>query len=367
MLRLLIGTTCLLGVSVGATDALAAGRSFRIENWSGAVYHNEQTKQFERCSATAMSRDGVAVTYTIDKNLRWHLSFSNEGWSLSRDFQSSAIVRLDDKTTLARAIGTDANGIEIQPADEIAFFANLRTALALRASVGALTINFDVANSGDALSGLAECAVRQTGLVAQKGKDAKKTARSRAEQPIDKAAYEEASELAIALNEYARVPGFKLIGPISWTLGPAGISWRGDLVAGAVFAVPAGPGEQPGQAGDRILAHDARECPGGVFFVRASETIDQAMVARIYIACKMPESTTITYYTVVPRDAGGFYVLATISSKGFATELQRQTEALDDQLRAVALIAIRRMTRAVDTKPDAAEVAPAAPAPADRQ
>ena len=107
-----------------------------------------------------------------------------------------------------------------------------------------------------------------------------------------------------------------------------------------------GPGD--GRDG-HASRHEQRRCRGEYFFVADRAVMEQAEVARVYVACKMPESTAIAYYTAVPRTKGGAYVVTNAGGQGFALILQRQTETADGKLRGAILEALRRF----DQEPEA--------------
>jgi hypothetical protein len=69
---------------------------------------------------------------------------------------------------------------------------------------------------------------------------------------------------------------------------------------------------------------------------------DRTEIARVYVTCKMPESTAIAYYAAVPRPKGGAYVITSTSGQGFVMVLQKQTEAADARLRVAILEALKR-------------------------
>ena len=96
----------------------------------------------------------------------------------------------------------------------------------------------------------------------------------------------------------------------------------------------------------QIIEYEQGRCRGEYFFVSALDPAQPVEVGRAYAACKMTESTTITYYVAVPRSKGGAYVLTNTSGQGFAMTLQRQTETVDAKLRVAVVEALRRVEQA---------------------
>src|SRR5258707_13842716 len=128
MHRFLFITNVLASSALGCPGAAAAARPFQIENWSGAAYFNDQSKQFERCSASRKAANGAAMSYSIDRNLRWSLSISNENWSLYPGLALNVALKLDERTLQARGAGIGKDGFEVQVEDDIALFSSLQTA-----------------------------------------------------------------------------------------------------------------------------------------------------------------------------------------------------------------------------------------------
>ena len=49
--------------------------------WQGGAYGDEQTHQFQYCSAGASYRSGITMLVTITRNLGWGLAFGDQEWS----------------------------------------------------------------------------------------------------------------------------------------------------------------------------------------------------------------------------------------------------------------------------------------------
>ena len=122
----------------------------------------------------------------------------------------------------------------------------------------------------------------------------------------------------------------------------AAVGWKAELAGGGVTILPASAVARVIDVRNQIIEFEQRRCRGEYFFVTAVETIEQVEVVRVYVACKMPESTAIAYYTAVPRSKGGAYVATSASGQGFALILQREAETADAKLRGAVVEALRK-------------------------
>jgi len=90
-------------VSCGALVALtnrlatAAPNTIKAANWSGGAVFRGPGKQFDRCSAASANANGMAITYAMDRQLRWSLAISNAEWSFTNDFSLSINLDLDGR------------------------------------------------------------------------------------------------------------------------------------------------------------------------------------------------------------------------------------------------------------------------------
>jgi hypothetical protein len=333
--------------------AIGAPHAIKAANWSGGAVFTGGGKQFDRCSATSTNAKGMAITYAMDSQLRWSLAISNPDWTFTDDFSLSINLSLDGRPFRGRALVRESKWLLIQVDDQIALFAGLRMAAQLRATAGGLVIEFDLANSSEALSAVAQCALRQGSSSASGGpKNPAKGKSIRVESVPDAGAQKEVLGFANAIKGHASIGGFRVL-PVADSLpgSLAAVGWSAESAAGVVMIVPPNTAARPGEVKSRAIEYEQRKCRGEYFFASDIATLEQAEVARVYVACKMPESTAITYYTAVPRTKGGAYVVTNASGQGFALILQRQTETADGKLRGAILEALRRF----DQGPEARE------------
>jgi hypothetical protein len=331
------------GGLVAATSRLATAAPITIKaaNWSGGAGYQGPGKQFDRCFAASTNTNGIAISYAMDRQLRWSLTISNADWAFTNDFSLSVSLNLDGRPFRGRAFMRENSSLQIEIEDQIALFATLRMAAKLRVTAGALAIEFDLANSSEALSAVAQCALKYVGSRGAnspvKGKPV------RIESTRDGEAQKEAVGFATTMKEYAGIGSFRVLATGDGLPGSiAAVGWKADSAGGGVTILPPSSAARVIDVRNQLIELEQRRCRGEYFFVTAVDIIEQIEVARVYVACKMTDSTAITYYTAVPRSKGGAYVMTSASGQGFALILQRETETADAKLRGAVSKALRR-------------------------
>jgi hypothetical protein len=339
------GCASLGGPLLGSAAAATAAQSIKIANWSGGAVLEGSGQPLDGCAATATNAKGMAITYAMNRQLRWSLSISSPDWSLTNGFSLNINLNLDGRPFRGRATVSGNSGLRIDVEDRIALFAALRIAAQLRATAGGLSIEFDLANGSEALAAVAQCALKQTAAnapLAGRNPGAKsKTVHT--PPPRDMAAPQEAIDFANTIKAFSNIGKFHLVQATDHMTGSlATVGWTAEGTAGAVMLLPSGEARRSGDAVGKVIQYERHKCRGEYFFATDTTRQDQTDVARVYVACKMPESTAIAYHTAVPRPKGGVYVVTNISGQGFVMVLQKQAEAVDAKLRVAILEALRR-------------------------
>lgn len=55
--------------------------------WQGGAYSNDNTHQFNGCTATAPYLSGISMFVTVDRTYGWALGFRSEAWNLQTNQQ----------------------------------------------------------------------------------------------------------------------------------------------------------------------------------------------------------------------------------------------------------------------------------------
>src|SRR5262245_53371561 len=95
---IVVATAVLVATIWPARDGLAkTGKQFRLAGWSGGAVVNEQTKRFAHCSASLSNPTGTSISYALNGQYGWALSFSNPAWRFSPGFSLTAALRIDGR------------------------------------------------------------------------------------------------------------------------------------------------------------------------------------------------------------------------------------------------------------------------------
>src|SRR5206468_2198012 len=104
---------------------------------------------------------GITISYAVDRDYGWHLSFSNPTWSFIEGYSWNSSLKLGDGSVLrSRAVVVGSNNLEIKTEDSLSLFAALWTATQLQVTAGGLTFSFELISSSEVLSALAQCVLR---------------------------------------------------------------------------------------------------------------------------------------------------------------------------------------------------------------
>src|SRR5215831_7769375 len=143
--------------------AAAPAGTLQIGAWSGGPQFDSRTRQFERCAASLNNGSGTTLTISIDRNFGWALGFSNPSWSFGKGHSFGLILTIGKQFQIrqhALAVGVDR--LELQLDDSLTVFARLRMLPQLKATAGGMVVAFELRDSEEIMSALAQCALQQT-------------------------------------------------------------------------------------------------------------------------------------------------------------------------------------------------------------
>ena len=330
-----------------SVNAATVTNPIRIANWSGGSYSKENSKQFDHCGASATNAGGIAISYSVNREYRWRLTFSNPAWNFTSGLSLNLVLAMGERDHMrGRAVAVEKQALEVVVEDNISLFARLAMGGQMKVTAGGLAFEFQLADSDEVLTALAQCVMRSTGI-AQNTKS-KRPGAQRAAQPApvaDAAADDEAKALAADLVGYAGITGARMSSPGEGSAElRVAVVWKAGLVTGTVSVLGPGDAAKVEEMPDKLIDGEARKCPGGLFFVSELDAIDQSPVARVFTSCKAPEAITSIYYLAVPRPNGGVFLLSTMTrGSGFAGAVQRQAELVDAKVRAIITTSLRRL------------------------
>ncbi len=327
-----------LAVTLGAAPAANVRNAFRVSNWSGGAYFDDQTKAFDRCAAALSSAEGTSVSYSVDRDYRWRVTLSNPAWNFVKGSTQGVSLKIGDVDTMsATATALDKSTLNIETRDQLVFFARLRVARQLRIVMGGLLLGFSLDGGEETLSALTQCVLRST----RYSPNAKSISTIFEDHKTNEARAKEAGAIVTKIIEYARVAGSQVL-PTGETFSflPADAAWKvGLVVAGLTILDMPLPKERVAEA---AVAHTLKDCRGGFFFNSQADELNKVPVERVFVSCQTIDTTTSGFSLIVPRPQAGSYVLTVVSTgSAFVGVAHKAASEYEAKLRSITILAIQ--------------------------
>jgi hypothetical protein len=310
-----------LGASVLVSQGAYAAttKPFHIASWSGGAISNDQTRQFERCSANLTNAGGVTIIYSLSAQYSWSLAFSSPAWGFSKGDSFNVVLRTADRDDVRqRAIAVTNQLVELQLDDSIALFDRLRRRGQLQVVAGGLNFGFELNANSEVLAALMQCVAQQRPVPRNAKPITPFSSPPVPAQPAanpDPARRSEAAELAADIITYAGIHGASVLAPNESPGVRADAVWKvATAVTGVVSILAPDSGTKLDDMPARLIAGDSQACHGEFFSAAVPEVIEDTRVMRIFTACYTAPTTTTIYYVAVKRNEGGLYLLAIKSS-----------------------------------------------------
>jgi len=338
LVRLLFVVSLSVGFFGGDQRATAAPAGIRIGVWAGGPVHDGK-KQFAYFSASATNGQGIVISYSVDGQYRWRLSFSNQAWSFSPGYSVNLLLRFTEKMVPVRARATvNANQmLEVHSDDDLALFAALWDASKLEVTAGGLRFEFELISSNEVLDALLRCAIRQTNSFGRANHERPLPVR------IDARTVQEARDLFSEIVAFGRLREAQILP----TAPNAAITWKTNLIISSL-AVVDGSMSRVADIPLRILERDVRHCRYTAFFAWSVLAVDATEIARVMTICMAPDATVFTRYSATPRSKGGLYLMSsTVTGGGFGGVPQAQLDEIDAGLRSAFIASSQRLDRQI--------------------
>jgi hypothetical protein len=288
---------------------------FKVGSWYGAANTNAKG-EFNHCGAFSYSGDLMAF-FAIGKNFTWSVGFSHPKWKFREGDQVTVMFGVDNMVPVqvdARAFMH--NGIEIGLGERADLFRQFRSGRRLKVLGTPKPVDFK-------LTGVDQLLPRLLGCVWSKGRRSvpvvaqdpaadipNYTAR---QMRSDAAMVAEATTLAANLLSVSGATGFRLLGPkeepelkgdARWIIPGEGI--------GLVQVHPDMTRQMQMSLGSVLIGEDAKSCKGAFMSATLPED-EKSGSGRVFTTCDTGKTTLTSYYFTMPRQAGGAYLIATIS------------------------------------------------------
>ena len=110
-------------LSTGRSAAAATLKTYQFMTWTVTARSDDQTRQFDRCSAQTAYPNGVTIAFSVDRRYSWGLALSNPAWDFVEGTTFGIVLRLSERDLLKEnAVAIDHQLVEVQLSDPTAAF-----------------------------------------------------------------------------------------------------------------------------------------------------------------------------------------------------------------------------------------------------
>lgn len=326
----------LLGPLVIVSNAQGANLwNEQIGQWAIGAYSSDQSANLSLCGAGHIDGSGILLMFSISVKYNWSMFLTNKNWRLKSGNQYSVRYWVDtNEPEYGMAVATSPDTVTIPLKDDVALFNNFRRGNTLFLSAQNSDFSFSLKDSSRMLTYLLECVKaggRKPPIVAASpnpfgppvAPSTDKTTLDNAKLAAERA---EATVLAANLISQLGISGFKILRPDEMPEGwKPDAMWRSDSSIGTVTVLPSA--SDSGEISPVIIAQDAKGCKRA--FASGSLPAESGSpITRLFTRCGVGKDAFVGFYALVPRQAGGQYVIGT-----FSIGEEEAAKALDSGIR----------------------------------
>ncbi len=320
---------CLLGWS--RPSPAATVYTVDVAGWAVSALSGPDGRTFSHCGGFATYENGVSLGFMLARDLRWGIGLANPAWSLTTGQAYEVLLNLDsDPPSAAQAAAVSAAGVWIA-ITESAKDRFIR-ARELHVKTAGTAFNFRLTGTAQLLPALRRCVeayLDQPGKGPSSNPFVAAPGAGMSASPIIQDHRAEATALVANILSRAGISGYRIV--------DVDESYQHDAywVAGQLFG---GIDVVVGKTAELIYANsiseDARRCKGK--FASGSIPASEGGWFRFFEKCDMGGTVGTAFGAIVPRNSGGYYMIATGS---LDDEAARQTDA---DIREAASLILRR-------------------------
>lgn len=320
-------------VTCGAILALAAVPqvasadllyNFRVAGWHAGAYTKQNTKQFNHCGASATYNSGIVMTFAVSRTYQWSMGFSHGAWRLTPGQSYEIAFTVDQAPPIgSRAVAIAPSQVEVLLADSSELFQRFRQGQQLRVASAGQIFTFNLTGTSQVLPALLRCvqANLQPSAPATVASNPFATAAPASSGSKERPPAYRAEAVSLAANVLgsAGVVGFRILDADKNVFTDA--TWIADKLFGMIRIEPKEP---PTLISATMIAVDAAGCKSK-FASGSMPASDKNELPRMFTKCGEGNQAWTVYYFIVPRKAGGHYLIGT-GALG-ADEPARQVES----------------------------------------
>src|SRR5215468_12384917 len=293
--------------------------SFKVGSWTAGAYTRQNTNQFNHCAAAATYNSGILMLFSVSRSYTWKMSFAHPAWRLTKGQSYDIAFTVDQTSPLrARAVAVGPNLVEVPLADSTELFQRFRQGYQLRVAAAGQVLAFNLTGTSQVLPALLRCVQANlqpsgTTTVAANPFAAPPPANSAGQQSNGTGQERPAAYRAEALTLAANILGSAGIVGFQIAEGDNGFvdaAWRANRLFGMVRIEPKDP---PALISAGMIAVDAAGCKSK-FASGSIPASDNNDVPRMFTKCGDGDQGYTVFYFILPRKAGGHYLIGTGTS-----------------------------------------------------
>jgi hypothetical protein len=325
-LRSVLLAASLLATSVPARAAQLSAVPL-YGHWTGGAFSDDNTQKFNGCTASAPYVSGITMFVTINRMMGWSIGFFSNEWSLQPRAQIPLSISFDGQSPWSgSAVALDAHMVAIPMASDSRLITSFRAAYQMGITAAGKVYSFNLDGTSRLMVSLSQCVATQ--LAIERGEPPPNFP---APQAVTKAVntlppspaapqYELiAMRLATNLLLETKLPNAHLLAAseIPPQLRGRGVVWTSDAGAGAVMIFPAATaGKDAQQVTTWLISNDASACKGDFVSGRASELVDNTIVARSTTECKDSTGLHVHRFFTIPAATNTDFIVFEIDHDG---------------------------------------------------
>jgi hypothetical protein len=312
----LIGSTLLVTISsIANADTLW---NQQVAGWHAGAY--TRSGSFSHCAASVPYKSGILLVFSINKNFQWSMGLINPAWNLTTGNTYNIQYNVDlDEAEPAVASAFTSHGVEIGLKDAVPLFNRFKAGKTLYVHAQSSHFQFNLTNSSKVLDFLLACAGAKGNrpqIASSNPFAAPKSQAAKPDAPKDRTAEQgEAMVVAANLVSAMGITNFTFLKPTEIPSSMAvDAAWKSSAGLGGVAVLP--KNNDAASISTNVLSYDAKSCRK-TFASGTLPADGKGNFQQLFTKCGSGKDGIISYYLIVPRQAGGNYVISTYTKEGF--------------------------------------------------
>lgn len=338
----LFSALIVLALTTISTPTISDSRPvFQLGNWQGERYYNENGS-FTFCSIGSPYKSGIELDFVLYRDFNFAIGFFNDSWSLQEGEEFPLtfwIDRYQVRSGTGKALNSNLVFLDIE--DTVQLFTELRKGYLLTVRAAGQDFQFSLRDTFRALERMRICVER--GIAEGRSSTSSPitqtfggTASPSQEADIERA---EAVQFVANMLSEAGLTGFKILSPSDYpseAFDKYQVVWSNGGTLGALQVLAPGLANTSSEVSDALTGIESRGCADGFVAARRNNFGEgQVQAVRLTIGCEAKDDAVV-YYSVYPRDNGGYFIFAHLPQKSGDSQPQETDGEWREDKRSVS-------------------------------